>query len=186
MFNGPVDVQISRALIVVWLLPAVGMLLALIAVRNSPPTTRAKVIHALRLMLAGYLLGAVILTLWPLDFVLDIDRVDDGNWSPFGGSLGFLISDNTLQNELGGRDVLANVVLFAPFGVLLPYAFYQWRGIPVSAFFIAFGAFGLEFTQGVTIAERTFDIDDAIAGLVGGVVALAVASLLRPAAHPRV
>jgi glycopeptide antibiotics resistance protein len=186
MLRGPVYLEISRPLIAVWLMPAVGMLLALIAMRNAPPRSHAKVVNAVRLMLLGYLVGAIVLTLWPLELDLSVVRVENGNWSPFNGTLGFLISDNELQNTLGGRDVLANIVLFTPFGLLLPYAFYQWRGVPVSALFIAFLAFGLELTQGLLIAERTFDIDDAIAGFVGGVVALAVASLLRPVAHRRV
>jgi glycopeptide antibiotics resistance protein len=183
MLQGPVPLEISRALIVAWLLPAAAMLVALIAVRDARPTTYAKTLTVLRWMLIAYLLGAIILTLWPLDFAFDLDRVDDGNWTPLKGSLGFLISDNSLQNELGGRDVLANVVLFTPFGLLLPFAFYSSRGILVSALIIALLAFGLEFTQGLLIAERTIDVDDAISGFVGGIVALALASLLRPIAH---
>lgn len=172
--------QISRALIVVWLLPTFGALLLLIATRGSPPHTQARVLVAIRCLLLAYLCGAVVLTLWPLDIDVSVTRVEEGNWAPFDGSLGFLISDNTLQNEIGGRDVLANVVLFTPFGVLLPFAFYQWRGVIVAAMMIAFLAFGLEFAQGLAIAERTFDIDDAIAGFTGGTAALAVAALVRP------
>jgi glycopeptide antibiotics resistance protein len=182
MLEGPVEVQISQALIVVWVLPTIGMILALIATRSTPPHTQATVLATLRLLLLAYLLGAVILTLWPLDFEVSVRGLEEGNWEPFGGSLGFLISDIEIQNEIGGRDVLANVVLFIPFGLLLPFAFYQWRGIILSAFIIAFVAFGLELTQGVTIAERTFDIDDALSGLGGGLVALIVTPLVRPLA----
>lgn len=176
------DVEISRALIVVWVLPAIGALLLLIATRSAAPRTQATVLQTVRFLLLAYVAGAVILTLWPLDFVVSVKGLEDGNWSPLGGSLGFVISDNPVKNEVGGPDVLANVVLFVPFGLLLPYAFYQWRGIAVPALILVFLAFGLEFTQGATIAERTFDIDDAIAGFGGGMAGLLVAALLRPAA----
>jgi glycopeptide antibiotics resistance protein len=181
MLQGPVELQISSTLIVVWVLPTIGALLALMATRDSPHL-RGPVSTMVRLMLLAYLFGAILLTLWPLDFEVASRGIDDGNWEPFGGSLGFLISDNEMQNEIGGRDVLANVVLFIPFGALLPFAFYQWRGIVLPAFLIACLAFGLEYVQGLTIAQRTFDIDDPIAGLAGGIVALIVAALLKPLA----
>lgn len=185
MFEGPVVVEISRPLIIVWVMPAVGMLLALVTMRNAAPVAHGRVLLAVRLLIAGYLVGAIVLTLWPLDFDASVRQVEEGNWTPFGGSLGFLISDNSLQNEIGGRDVLANLVLFAPFGLLLPYAFYRWRGVAVPLMIVAFLAFGLEFTQGLSIAERTFDVDDAIAGFAGGLAGALVAAMVRPVALRR-
>lgn len=183
MLQGPVELQISQPLIVVWLLPAIGMLFALVATRSAPPHTQNTLLMALRLLLLAYLVGAVVLTLWPLDFEPSVRGVEEGNWEPFGGSIGFMISDIEARRQIGGRDVLANVVLFIPLGLLLPYAFYQWRGIVLCAFLIAFVAFGLELTQGISIAQRTFDIDDPISGLAGGLIGLLVAALVRPLAE---
>jgi len=109
--------------------------------------------------------------------------VEDGNWTPFRGTIGFFLSDSPARHAVAVRDVLANVVLFAPFGLLLPFAFYAWRGLGVPALIIAFFAFGLEFAQGLSVADSTFDIDDDIAGFAGEVAALLVAAVLSPAAH---
>ena len=182
MLQGPVEVQISGPLIVVWILPAIAALLVLAATRTSPPHTQGRVLGVLRVLLLGYFVGIVLLTFWPLEFKVAMRGIEEGNWTPFGGSLGFMISDNQLQNEIGGRDVLANVALFFPLGLILPFSFYQWRGVLLSGFIIVVLASALEYFQGLTIAERTFDIDDPIAGFFGGLIGLILAALLRPVA----
>jgi glycopeptide antibiotics resistance protein len=176
--------ELSPPLIVIWLLPAVGVLIALIATRRAPPRTERTMMSFVRFVLLAYVIGALILTWWPLRFVFEVAQVEDGNWAPFGGSLGFLISDIPVRQDLGGRDVLANIVLFAPIGALLPFAVYQWRGLAVSILVLTFLAFGIEITQGFFIADRTFDIDDAISGLVGGAGGVLLAALVHPVARP--
>ncbi len=81
--------------------------------------------------------------------------------------------------------MLANVVLFVPFGVLLPFATYQWHGIGWALAVLIFLAFAFEMTQGITIAERTFDIDDAIAGCAGAALGTVAAAVLRPLVRRR-
>ncbi|MEX2393476.1 MAG: VanZ family protein [Actinomycetota bacterium] len=176
--------RISGPLIAVWLFPAAVVLVSLIATRRVPPMTERKVMSLVRFALLGYVIAALILAWWPLEFVLEASQVEDGNWAPFGGSLGFLISSNELQQELGGRDVIANIVLFAPIGALMPFAVYQWRGLVVSLLILATLAFGVEVTQGFFIADRTFDIDDAISGFVGGAAGTLFAALAHPLARP--
>ncbi len=173
-------VELSRPLAVLWMLPAIGALLALVVARGAEPRTHANVMTALRFLLFAYLAGVVLITLWPLTVDASVARVEHGNWSPFEGTLGFFFSDNAKQASLGERDVLANVLLYVPLGLLVPYAFFQWRGIPLPIMLLAFLAFALEFTQGFTITERTFDIDDAIAGFAGAVLAVIAAALIHP------
>ena len=175
--------ELSRPLAILWMLPAVGAILGLIAARGTDPRTHATVMTVLRCMLFGYLAGCVVLALWPLEFDVSVPRVEKGNWTPFDGTLGFLISENEVQHALGERDVLANVLLFVPLGLLLPFAFFQWRGIPLAIALLAFVAFALEFTQGLTIEQRTFDIDDAIAGFGGALAGTLIAAIVRPVTH---
>jgi glycopeptide antibiotics resistance protein len=77
------------------------------------------------------------------------------------------------------------VLLFIPLGLLLPFAATRWHPFVVTAVLLAIFAFGLEITQGVAIAARTFDIDDAISGFAGGIGGMLVAGLLWPVGSHR-
>jgi glycopeptide antibiotics resistance protein len=170
-------IQLSRPLAVVWIVPAIAAMVVLAF--QWRPAARARTVLIVRLMCVGYLVAVVILTLWPLHFDATSTGLEKGNWDPFGGSLGWLSSDNEIQRHLGGRDVLANVVAFVPLGLLLPFVLTRTGAVTLSILILVFLTFSLEMTQGFAIAQRTFDIDDPIAGLVGGVCAVIVAGWVR-------
>lgn len=179
-----VDAQLGRELVVLWLLPVALAVAAIIATRRSQTPTRRAVVRAMQFLIAAYLVGVVVITLWPFEFDFETGRIlDRGNWTPFGGTLGFLISDNSLKVRIGSRDFLANVLLFAPLGVLLTLQQKRMTGVVVVITFLIAIAFALEVIQGLTVAERTLDIDDAIAGSVGAALAAVAGLLLRPFAY---
>lgn len=181
-----VGVQFGRELIVLWLLPAGLAIAALVVTRRARRSTRTIVVTCVRLLVLAYLVGVIALTLWPFDFDIEAGRITDrGNWAPFGGTLGFLISDNSLKVQVASRDFLANVLLFAPLGVLLAARQKRSTGVLLVALLLIGMAFALEVIQGLTVAERTLDIDDAIAGSIGAVLATAVGGMMRPLVDSR-
>lgn len=180
MFAG--GLQLTRYLAVVWLLPAVVVVLALLVTRSARAATKREVRGVLRLLVVAYLVAVVAITLWPFEIDLASSRIiERGNWIPFRGTLGFLVSSNTLRVSLGTRDFVANVVLFIPLGLLLALAVRRGPGLAACAVALVVLAFALEVIQGLTIVGRTLDIDDAIACSVGALGALVLGAILRPA-----
>jgi glycopeptide antibiotics resistance protein len=177
----------SRVLVLVWLFPAAVAVVALLVTRRSSNATRKRVVYTVQLLVLAYLVGAVLVTLWPLQIDVSLARMlQRGNWIPFKGTLGFLTSDNDLQVAIGRRDALANVALFMPLGVLVPLVVRRWSGIVILGVVVAAIAFGLELVQGLAIVGRTFDIDDAIVSGAGAAAALVVGTFLRPVTGPPV
>jgi glycopeptide antibiotics resistance protein len=181
----PNDLSLSQPIVIVWLIPALLATIGLIATRRSRRATREQTLNVVRVLAVAYLGAAAFLTLWPFHPDVSVARVESGNWVPFHGMLGFLVSDSDLQNRIATRDVLANVLLFVPLGLLLPFAAVRWHPFVVTALLLVVFAFGLEITQGVAIAARTFDIDDAISGFAGGVGGMLAAGVLWPIASHR-
>lgn len=174
-------VGFGSGLAAVWVAPAVIAVIALLATRWSPAGRRRRTAYVVTALTMAYVLGVILITLYPFTFDIEPGRIlDSGNWVPFGGTLGFVTSDNALQVAVGRRDFFANIALFAPLGLLLGA---RARRIDyvlgVGAVLIGL-AFALEVVQGLTVAERTLDIDDAIvgsAGAFGGVVIGALSTL---------
>lgn len=173
--------QINGVLAFVWIAPAAVALIAL-ATSGGPRSRQRRLVRSgVVLLLVGYVVAASILILWPLEFDISALRLRDGNWRPFEGTIGWYFSpSNGVQEMLGGRDFWANVILFVPFGLLFPYVAAK-RWTPIASIVLIVGlAFGFELTQGIFVAARTFDIDDAITGAAAGVAVAVVASIFTP------
>jgi glycopeptide antibiotics resistance protein len=178
-------VHLSRALVVVWMLPAATVLAALAMTRSSRPARRRSVGRFANLVVLGYALAVIAIVLWPFHFDIETGRIlGRGNWIPFRGTLGFLTSENSLQVRIGSRDFLANIMLFAPIGLLAGALRRNTRDAAIMAVTLIGMAFALEVLQGLTVAERTLDIDDAIAGSLGAVAAVMVGALLSAQRTP--
>jgi glycopeptide antibiotics resistance protein len=170
----------AEQLAVVWLLPAVVAIAALLLTRGSRTRTRDRVRLFVGLLAFGYLVATVAITFWPFQVDLSPERVlGQGNWIPFRGTLGFVMSDDPLRVRLGTRDFLANVVLFFPLGLLFGVITRRWVGLLAVFIVLVAVAVGLELVQGVTIAQRTLDVDDAIACAAGAFIGVAAAAVLR-------
>lgn len=164
----------AEQLAVIWLLPAVVGVAALLLTRR--PVVR----HLVALLALGYLLAIVAITLWPFQADLSPERVlERGNWVPGRGTLAFVLSDDPVRVRLGTRDFLANVVLFFPLALLAGAITRRWAGLFAVLVAVGVVAAGLELVQGVTISERTLDVDDAIAGGVGALAGVVAASMIR-------
>jgi glycopeptide antibiotics resistance protein len=169
----------TRVLVAVWIAPAAMAVLALLVTWRSNPQTRESVHRATGLLIAAYAVGVVAITLYPYSFDFEPGRIlDRGNWAPFGGTLGFLISENSLRVRIASRDFLANIVLFAPLGLLLGSRTRRFRDVVLIGLVLVCMAFALEVVQGLTVAERTLDIDDAIAGSIGALGAVLLGAAL--------
>jgi glycopeptide antibiotics resistance protein len=157
-----------------WLAPAVVAVLAMIAAQNQAPYKRRRLEIATIVLTCCYIVGIAVLMLWPLEFRVSEEALRDGNWIPLRGALGFLFSGDPIRTYLGQTDVLAHVLIFAPLGLLLPLVFAGRRGVGL-VFIIATLAFGIEVLQGLAVAGRVFDIDQALTGTMAAFVA-AIAS----------
>src|SRR4051794_21498363 len=174
------SVHISKPLAIVWVFPAIAAVFYLFVTRTRRPQARATALRVLRLLVVAYVVGIVIITLWPLHFDAAHHGLDKGNRVPFHGTLGFVTSQNEQQQRIGDLDFLANVLLYIPLGLLLPLAIDRPGGVIITLVITAGLALGLEIIQGSVVAERTFDIDDAISGYAGAAIGAAAAALVRP------
>jgi glycopeptide antibiotics resistance protein len=174
------SVALSKPLAIVWVFPAAVAIGGMFATRSRRPVVRRNALRVVRLLFFVYLIGIVLITLWPLHFDPAHHGLVKGNRVPFHGTLGFVTSQSKVQQHIGDLDFLANVLLYIPFGLLLPFAIDRPGGILVTLAFGAGCALGFEILQGAYVIGRTFDIDDAITGFAGVCVGAAVASLLRP------
>jgi len=174
------NVALSKPLAIVWVFPAIAGVVAMAATRSRRPEVRRRALRVVRLLTFGYLIGIVVITLWPLHFDAAHHGIEKGNRIPFHGTLGFVRSTSKVQQRIGDLDFLANVLLYIPFGLLLPFAVDRPGGILITLALGAGCALGFEILQGAYVVGRTFDIDDAITGFAGAGIGAAVASLLRP------
>jgi glycopeptide antibiotics resistance protein len=172
--------HLDRGLVAVWMAPAVAALIASMLTVRSSRDTRRTLDRMTALLIAAYAVAVIAITLYPYSFNIQAGRIlERGNWAPFGGTLGFLISDNSLRVRIASRDFLANIALFAPIGLLLGSRTRRAREVLLVVVLLVLMAFALEVVQGLTVAERTLDIDDAIAGSLGAIGA-AVAGAVLP------
>jgi glycopeptide antibiotics resistance protein len=175
------EIQLSRTLVAVWALPAIGALVVLLLGRAGGIAWWNRARGAVRLLAIFYFVGILVITLWPLEFDISLDRIQLGNWEPLQGTLGWLLDPvNDVQARFGARDVVANVVLFAPLGLLLPLSIDSKMSSVLA--FVALSALSLilELVQGFAVQQRTFDIDDAISGALGALGGAIAAAMVKP------
>jgi glycopeptide antibiotics resistance protein len=169
----------DRVLVAIWVAPALVALFVLLVARRARRQTKRTIHRATALLIAAYAIGVIAVTLYPFSFDIEPGRIlDRGNWVPFGGTLGFLLSNNSLRVEVASRDFLANIALFAPIGLLLGSRTRGLRDVVVVGLMLVAMAFALEVVQGLTVAERTLDIDDAIVGSLGALAAVIIGASL--------
>jgi glycopeptide antibiotics resistance protein len=174
------SVALTKPVAIVWVFPAVAGIVALAASRTRPPAVRRRAIRFVRMLFICYLAGIIVITLWPLHFDAAHHGLEKGNRIPFHGTLAFVRSNSKVQQRIGDLDFLANVLLYIPFGLLLPFVVNRPGGVLVALALGAGCALGFELVQGAFVVGRTFDIDDAITGFAGVALGTAVASLLGP------
>ncbi len=120
-------------------------------------------------------LAVVAVTFFPLNVVL-YDWHGSANFVPFASIL-------QLITEVGGGqalvNILGNVVLFIPFGVLLPLFFDRMKTFWALIWRIALISVAIESLQVFTRA-RAVDIDDVILNTVGGALGFLALQILLP------
>ena len=180
------DVRFGRGLVLLWVGPAVIALFVALAARRAHPETKRRITRTIDVLVLAYAMGVVAITLYPFSFDIEAGRIlDRGNWIPFGGTLGFLTSENSLQVQIGSRDFLANITLFAPIGLLLGSRTRRVRDVVLVGVLLVLMASALEVVQGLTVSVRTLDVDDAIAGSLGALGAVVIGSMMPTDTTPR-
>ncbi len=124
--------------------------------------------------LLAWILVVVSLTFFPFRIIL-YDWYGSANFIPFA-SIAQLISETV--PEIAVRNILGNIVLFVPFGLLLPLLFarmqtfwsFIWRIVVISV--------GIEMLQVFTRA-RAVDVDDVILNALGAAAGFGLFSILR-------
>lgn len=169
---------LEGGLIALWLAPALVGLGVFLATQHHSRRRRRRVHAALSLVAFGYVVALAAIALWPWDLQASGDPIRDGNWLPWRGSIGYLFDSDPIRSYLGERQILSHLLLMAPLGVLLPIAFGGNRGVVV-IFVLAILAAGVQLTAGLAGTERVLDVDDALAGLAGGVGAAAATNAIH-------
>lgn len=174
--------RLTAAFVALWMLPASLAVLVWLATRSTRPSTPRALRVSLRLLILAYCAAAMAINLWPFDFDLSILRViQRGNFEPLHGSLDFLRSDRSLGSYLREHDSL-HLVLLAPVGVLLPLQLKRSLRVltlAASALAVVMLTCGLEVAQGLAVAGRGFDVDDALAGTAGALAAVIGGAILK-------
>ncbi len=161
-----------------WLAPAIVAAITIVAMQDRARYKRRRLTIADRVLLFVYLIAIAAVMLWPLELRVSAEALRDGNWIPLRGALGFFLSGDPIRAYLGQLDVVAHILLFAPIGLLFPFVFERRHGV-FAVVMVAAYAFGIEVLQGLTVPDRVFDIDQAIAGAIGGAMAAVAVSGLR-------
>lgn len=138
-------------------------------------TGRRKVawyVTALRLLAIGLAVGAMgVVTYWAAK--LTFTPIDDngqavGN-TDVGHSLRFYLDRPSVKEAV--RQIGGNLVLLAPFGILLPIVFVRLRRVWQMAAAAVLISLTVETVQGVLIPGRAFDVDDVILNAAGVILA---------------
>ena len=129
-------------------------------------------------MLAGFLLalwliGGLVLTLQPAHPLPG--QVVDNNLVPFR-TLGIYLAN--LGSWFWMRNLLGNLVLLLPLGLLGPIAFPavdRWLRVALVALFVSTA---IELLQ-LAVPDRSADIDDVIVNVAGALLGYAILNLAR-------
>ncbi len=115
--------------------------------------------------LFAWVLVVVSLTFFPFRIVL-YDWYGSANFVPFG-SIAQLISETI--PEVAVRNILGNIVLFVPFGLLMPLLFDRMQALGSLLWRIVVISVLIESLQIFTRA-RSVDVDDVVLNTLGGAI----------------
>lgn len=102
--------------------------------------------------------------------------IERANFIPFHSIYYYLISRQE-PLEVGLVNVFGNVLLFLPFGLLLPLTFSRFRKLK-NALLVIGGTSGLFEVIQMLTAIGNFDIDDVLLNVVGGALGYGLFKLL--------
>ena len=138
--------------------------------------------HLVRYAFLGYCLSLLYLTvLWYYPDITFFPECHMLNLRPFV----WLTECYAMGPRKMAEQLLLNVGMFVPYGLLLPLVFPCLRRFPKTALVVLATTVSIETFQ--FFIGRSADIDDAIMNLVGGLLGYAISALLnrRLSQHPR-
>lgn len=99
------------------------------------------------------------------------------NLIPFKQISEYIIRYNYYNFDIWFNNLFGNMLLFMPFGFMLPLCFRKGTDIKNSLFYVIMFSFFIEFFQNI-FHVGIFDIDDIILNVMGGVIGFGVYKLL--------
>ncbi len=132
---------------------------------GSDPPRRPASRRLVKTLIVLYSVALVLIVFWP---------------TPVDRDLGWLlqaISRRMPWLSYGAIEFGANVLLFVPFGMLLPLAWPAIRRVVVPLALAATVA--IESAQAVFLAERTMSVRDVVANVLGAAIGFALAWLIE-------
>lgn len=131
----------------------------------------------LRALLIAYLVGVLRVTLWP-------QLADPETLRGLERALLWLHARGLPEGiDLVLVEAVANVVMFVPFGVLVPVVLGRRGGVTVLLGALLSGA--IELTQLVLLPDRVSTVQDVVLNTLGAAVGVLVLVLLRTAVRRR-
>lgn len=137
--------------------------------RQDGPSTVTRAVGWLALVV--YLALLALVTLTPVS-----GTEQTANYVP-GASFSRYLSEG-VENSLAIRQLGGNVVMFLPFGFVLPFAIAAARRVLVTVPLALLASAGIEIVQATRVEGRVFDIDDVLLNVVGALVGLLIHRLL--------
>lgn len=130
----------------------------------------------LSLLFFAYLLVVVDITLFPIPYARHGGNLQENNLIPFRTIIGIL-KEKSLSNDF--TNIGGNVLLFAPFGLLLPLLFRKQNRYTRILQFSFLGTLCVESSQFIISAilgftYRSFDVDDLICNTIGALLGYAI------------
>lgn len=146
----------------------------IVGIKRKVPIHR----QLLSLLFFAYLLVVVDITLFPIPYAHYGRNLQENNLIPFKTIMGILKS-GSLSNDLS--NIGGNVLLFAPFGFLLPLLFRKQNSYTRILLFGFLGTLCVESSQFIISAilgftYRSFDVDDLICNTVGALLGYLILS----------
>ncbi|MFD1674073.1 VanZ family protein [Alicyclobacillus fodiniaquatilis] len=137
--------------------------------------------QVLSLLFFAYLLVVVDITLFPIPYTHNGGDIQANNLIPFKTIMAIL-KDGSLSNDFS--NIGGNVLLFAPFGFLIPLLFRKQNSY-IKILLLGFlGTLCVESSQFMISAilgftYRSFDVDDLICNTVGTLIGYAILRVCR-------
>lgn len=114
------------------------------------------------------ILFVLIMTLLPIPFIVNANAPGRYNFIPFHNIRGILHGyDVTIYTAI--INIIGNIVLFIPFGCMLPWKFTKINNLTTVTFAGFLLSLSIECVQ-IIIPHRWVDIDDIILNVTGAVV----------------
>ncbi|MFC4401605.1 VanZ family protein [Gracilibacillus xinjiangensis] len=101
----------------------------------------------------------------------------NSNLIPFKNTFRYLMESDNFSFQFIFNNIVGNILVFLPLGLLLPLLFRQYKRFPLLFATVTCLTILVEITQ-ITLHIGQFDVDDVILNIIGGMIGFLLAKLL--------